>query len=138
MDFAQQAWDDFDIRRVRDVSWLGIAQIRTSTRPFDDSPELRQIVQERLAARFAPLARSPNGAAVVCGDMSGERHKFEHYSRIAFAHVDGFDLSPKSLERFVSSAFRFTPHAADCNTFTLKPARYQSVKARYCACVRKR
>lgn len=116
-----------DLAKVRDVSWLGIQQVRQSTLPFDDSEYLRSLVEDRLATRFPEQRNQLTGAAVVCGDMAGEQHKFQNYRAIRFSSVDGFDLSPKSLERFHTTSFAFHPTVTDCNHFELEAGKYHLI-----------
>ncbi len=69
------------------------------------------------------------GAALVCGDMASERIWFEHGRFIQFGHVDGFDISSVSLERYSPDGFTFTPHQVDCNRLELKADHYHLVVA---------
>jgi SAM-dependent methyltransferase len=129
---AQKTWDNADIRRIRDVAWLSIPYFgQSAMQSFVGSTKEPTIfVHSLLRERISKLEGEDTstmrlrGAAIVCGDMGGEREYFKK----GFEIVDGFDLSKKSLERGVENCknhgFQFNPIVSDCNTFVLKEHHY--------------
>jgi SAM-dependent methyltransferase len=121
---AQETWDRIDIRKVRSVAWSAIPYFQEVLwrRFLRGAPSVHALVLELLAARLAARRRSTaRGAALVCGDMAGERAFFET-DRVPFERVDGYDLSPESLARYEPApGLRFVPHVEDVNQLRLEP-----------------
>ena len=122
LEIAKQTWDDIDIDKVRDVSWFGIKYFEEKmVRNFTNNGSL--LLDNLLISRNTDHTKL-KGSALVCGDMTGEQDYFKNRSGISFEHVDGFDLSAESLNRFTSNHFKFTPHAIDANDIILEEATY--------------
>ncbi len=126
---AQKTWDNADIRRIREVAWLSIPYLGRMQSFVGSAKEPTSFVHSLLRERISKLEEmipyhAIRGAAIVCGDMTGEREYFKK----GFEIVDGFDLSKKSLERGVENCknhgFQFNPIVSDCNTFVLKEHHY--------------
>ena len=124
---AQETWDNIDVNKVRDVSWLGIAY-------FWRKIEKRLTANHQITLtslfhqRYTPEElKELKGLALVCGDMASERDYFEGLPNIAFATVDGYDLSPESIKRFATDKFKFTPHVMDVNDIVLPPEQYDLI-----------
>ncbi|MEX2255314.1 MAG: class I SAM-dependent methyltransferase [Acidimicrobiia bacterium] len=125
---AANTWDTIDIDRVRQVAWLSLEQVATD---LDDSfaPDSTStaFVGDLLSERFP--GESLIGAALVCGDMAGERMYFENLPTAEFTHVDGYDISRVSLERYTPDGLTFEPHVVDCNRLDLPADRYHLIVA---------
>ena len=129
LDQAQSAWDEFDIDAVRSVSWLSIGSIGERVHQFTPTGSLVGYIDQLLCESFPDRRQELKGAAVVCGDMEAERGVFEQVTSVGFIEVDGFDLSPQSLQRVRPSRFRFTPRVMDCNDLVLESEKYDLIVA---------
>lgn len=126
---AQQTWDEVDIDRVRSVAWLSLDYLNERLFwGFYEGKFNYQFVADMLAERVPEVDRKTlTGAAVVCGDMAGERAMFEEPENVAFTAVDGFDISPVSMARFVPGRVPFNPVLVDCNDLVLEADRYDLI-----------
>src|SRR5258706_6225380 len=114
LDRAELTWDTIDIDAVRSVAWSAVDQVSADVwKQFSGGVGPTQLISQLLAKR-GPKA-GLRGAAVVCGDMVGERIFFEHLPDVAFDHVDGFDISRVSMDRYVPDVRQFTPPQGSCN-----------------------
>lgn len=125
---AQQTWDTIDIEQVRSVAWLSVPAVNQDI--WQEFSQLRgpvAVVTDLLADRgwVDGLA----GAALVCGDMQSERMFFERTPRVTFRSVDGYDLSPVSLARYIPDGIEWRPHQVDCNRLELPEAAFDLVVA---------
>lgn len=125
---SRTAWDEADVNRIRSVSWLSLPAV---TRLFQRSLPSGGIVPyiEDLLLETSGKRQDLEGAAVVCGDMESERGYFENMRHLRFSVVDGFDLSPKSLDRVRPASFTFRPRVCDCNDLVLEAEKYDLVVA---------
>jgi len=64
---------------------------------------------------------------MVCGDMAGERGFFENAKGVTFKNVDGYDLSPQSVERYKPNNINFFPHICDVNEIILEKNKYHLI-----------
>jgi SAM-dependent methyltransferase len=125
---AKQTWDTIDIDQVRSVAWLSVPEVsRDIWQRFSAGRGPVEVVADLLAERGR--ADGLAGAALVCGDMQSERMFFEHTPRVAFASVDGYDLSPVSLARYTPDGLEWRPHQVDCNELELPEAAFDLVVA---------
>jgi SAM-dependent methyltransferase len=126
---AEATWDTMDLDQVRSVAWSSLEQVSGDVwHRFSGAESPAERVNRALAeARFpTPLL---TGAALVCGDMESERMWFEHGTHVQFGHVDGFDISAVSMERYHPDGVTFSGHQVDCNRLELAPDRYHLVVA---------
>ncbi len=122
---AQATWDAIDIDRVRDVAWTAIPYFMERNLARLGGPDPHTRVRTLLAERVpAERHHALVGGVLLCGDMRGEAPLFRSADDLSFDHVDGFDLSPTSLERVDASGIPFEGHVADCNTLELEEDRY--------------
>jgi SAM-dependent methyltransferase len=125
---AQQTWDSIDIDEVRSVAWLSVAAVSSDIwREFSQLRGPVAVVTDLLAERGRTDGLA--GAALVCGDMQSERLFFEHTPRVSFRSVDGYDLSPVSLARYVPDGVEWRPHQVDCNEIELPSGAFDLVVA---------
>lgn len=122
---TRDAWDSMDLARVRDVAWTAIPYFMQRNLARLGGPDPHARVRALLAARV-PKERHRGlvGGVLLCGDMQGEAPLFRADGELGFARVDGFDLSPASLERAATRDIPFRGHVADCNTLELEPGGY--------------
>ncbi|MDZ7620967.1 MAG: methyltransferase domain-containing protein [Candidatus Competibacteraceae bacterium] len=59
--------------------------------------------------------------------MASERGFFENLPQIFFEVVDGYDLSPESIQRFHTDKFIFNPHIQDVDCIILPSKRFDLV-----------
>ncbi len=125
LDATQAAWDGIDIDQVRNVAWTAIPYFMEHNLARLGGPNPHARVRALLAERV-PVERREAlvGGVLLCGDMRGEAPIFRPADGVAFQHVDGFDLSPASLERVDADGIPFEGHVADCNTLELDEGRY--------------
>lgn len=123
---AQHTWDSIDKDRVRDVSWLAFEDtVHYVNHELLDGRYLHTRIFELLAKKSN--TQSLEAAALVCGDMMSEKYYFMP-PNMNFAHVDGYDLSPASLERAKEHVpFPFTAHCVDVNTVELPKQKYDLI-----------
>lgn len=123
---AQEVWNNIDIVKVRDVSWLAFSDIgKYINDTLAEGRSLHARVFDLLATR--PDKENLRGAAMVCGDMRSERDYFLPPDA-HFSSVDGFDLSSVSLERAkLNTDFPFTGHCVDVNNIQLPACAYDLV-----------
>jgi SAM-dependent methyltransferase len=120
---ARQAWNAMDVTAVRQVGWASLIyfQLEIWRRVSDGAGPVRlvlSLLRDRLARQGREVAR---GAALVCGDMAGERYFFEDEG-VPFDRVDGYDLSQVSLSRYQPKApLQFVAHVEDANKLQLEP-----------------
>jgi SAM-dependent methyltransferase len=127
---AAQAWDEFDFDLGRRVAWSAIEFVsRAYGRDFSGSVPSTLYVHQLLAERLSNHTTDLKGAALVCGDMIGERPYFETDEVVTFSEVDGFDISSVSLARYQPDRLTFHPHLTDCNDIVLEPQKYELVVA---------
>jgi SAM-dependent methyltransferase len=124
---AQKAWDNFDLDLVRNVSWLAIKGISEQTHTFPPTGGIVSYIDQLLLEAFPNRRHELTGAAVVCGDMEGERGIFEQVTSVRFKDVAGFDLSEVSLKRVRPTSFRFHAVQADCNDLVLDAEQFDLV-----------
>lgn len=125
---AQQTWDSIDIDEVRSVAWLSVAAVNSDIwREFSQLRGPVAVVTDLLAERGRTDGLA--GASLVCGDMQSERLFFEHTPRVTFRSVDGYDLSPVSLARYVPDGIEWRPHQVDCNELELPAGAFDLVVA---------
>jgi len=122
---AQATWDAIDIDRVRDVAWTAIPYFMERNLERMGAPDPHARVRELLAERVpAERRRALVGGVLLCGDMRGEAPLFGEGPDLAFERVDGFDLSPASLDRAETQGIPFHGHVADCNELELEADAY--------------
>jgi SAM-dependent methyltransferase len=116
---SQYTWDNIDIDKVRDVSWMAIRRLsRLKHYKFarDGESVITVLFRERYGGEELAHMR---GLALVCGDMASERFYFESQPGVSFDSVDGYDLSRESIQRFRTESFAFTGHVVDVNDIVL-------------------
>lgn len=126
---AQSTWDSIDIAQVRDVAWTAIPYFMQRNLARLGAPDPHARVRAVLTTRASVgRRRELVGGVLLCGDMTGEAPLFRADETLAFKAVDGFDISPASLERADTRAdaqgIPFHGRVADCNTLELDAGRY--------------
>lgn len=124
---TQETWDAIDINKVRDVSWLAIRYF--SLRIDERLTKNHRQPLDYLFRRRYPIEdlKHLKGLVLVCGDMASERGYFESLPQIVFEMVDGYDLSPESIQRFHTEKFKFNPHILDVNDIILPSEQFDLV-----------
>jgi SAM-dependent methyltransferase len=130
---AEQTWDHFDLDMARRVAWLSFKPIADTgqldiPKDWNLTIYIHSLLRERMTAA-APQSdqRSLRGCALVCGDMVAERYFFQMKDFVAFARVDGFDLSSESLKKVSLEGVPFVPRHGDCNKIELEPDSYDLI-----------
>ena len=125
---ARDTWNTMDIQKVRDVSWTAIPTVNEYEYLRFGRRATRQLYRRLLKSRYPQsLWQNFQGAALVCGDMTGESHFFKNRKGLGFSHVDGYDLSGVSLARVQSQDFNFQAHEQDANDLILPSQRYHLI-----------
>ncbi len=120
-------WENIDIKKVRDVSWLAIKYFMSETSKRFSHESLTETIWHVLLVNFPRAKNALVGAALVCGDMQGESVYFENSTKIKFKRVDGFDISRAGINSFKSKQFKFNKSILDCNDLLLKSNSYHFI-----------
>ncbi len=124
-------WDETDIDKVRDASWLAAGGGILSQWALRELSDGRTVDSVELVAELMETGFGPRrGLAIGCGDMVAEIGMFTHPD-LPFQALDGVDVSFGSLERAKDTVrdlpLRSTFFIADMNGFSLPAEVYDLI-----------